>query len=144
MQLTLEKLYGELEKLKKRIEFLESVLIEEEASEEEVRAIEEYQIKKEAGELEFISFDDALKELGIDEAEIREEIHKKSKKLDHSTRVKIFAHLKLLEEGKKVDVKKIKGFGNIFRLRIGDYRVKFTIEGEEIIVFDRDKRDKAY
>lgn len=80
MQLTLEKLYGELEKLKKRIEFLESVLIEEEASEEEVRAIEEYQIKKEAGELEFISFDDALKELGIDEAEIREEIHKKSKK----------------------------------------------------------------
>ena len=80
MQLTLEKLYGELEKLKKRIEFHEAMLIEEEASEEEVRAIEEYQIKKEAGELELISFDDALKELGIDEAEIREEIHKKGKK----------------------------------------------------------------
>lgn len=69
---------------------------------------------------------------------------RKVKKLDHSTRVRIFAHLKLLEEGKKVDVKKIKGFENIFRLRIGDYRVKFTIEGEEIIVFDIDKREKAY
>jgi len=46
---------------------------------------------------------------------------RKVKKLDHSTRVRIFAHLKLLEEGKKIDVKKIKGFENIFRLRIGDY-----------------------
>jgi hypothetical protein len=80
MQRTVKKLYGDLEKLKKRVEFLESMLIEDEASEEEVRAIEEYQLKKEAGELEFISFVDALKELSIDEAEIREEIHKKGKK----------------------------------------------------------------
>jgi mRNA interferase RelE/StbE len=69
---------------------------------------------------------------------------RKVKKLDHSTQVRIFAHLKLLEEGKKVDMKKLKGFENIFRLRIGDYRVKFAIEGEEIIVFDMDKRENAY
>lgn len=61
------------------MESLESVLIEEEASEGEVRAMEEYQIKKEAGELEFISFDDALKELSIDEAEISPLPHPTSK-----------------------------------------------------------------
>lgn len=66
------------------------------------------------------------------------------KKLDRSTQIRILAHLKLLEAGKKVDVKKLKGFKNIFRLRVGEYRIKFAIENAEIIVFDIKKRGKSY
>jgi uncharacterized protein YjiS (DUF1127 family) len=80
MQLTVKDLYLELEALKKRVEVLESLIIEEESSEEEMEAINEYERKREAGELELLSFDDALKELGIDEAEIRKELYKGVKK----------------------------------------------------------------
>jgi hypothetical protein len=80
MQLTVKDLHLELEALKRRVEVLESLIIEEEASEEELEVINEYERKKEAGELELFSFDDALKELGIDEAEIRKELHKGVKK----------------------------------------------------------------
>jgi mRNA interferase RelE/StbE len=66
------------------------------------------------------------------------------KKLDRSTQIRILAHLKLFEAGKKVDVKKLKGFKNIFRLRVGEYRIKFAIENAEIIVFDVKKRGKIY
>jgi mRNA interferase RelE/StbE len=66
------------------------------------------------------------------------------KKLDRSIQIRILAHLKLFEAGKKVDVKKLKGFKNIFRLRVGEYRIKFAIENTEIIVFDVKKRGKSY
>ena len=66
------------------------------------------------------------------------------KKLDRSTQIRILAHLKLFEAGKKVDVKKLKGFKNIFRLRVGEYRIKFAVENAEVIVFDVKKRGMSY
>ena len=81
MQLTVNDLRVELEELKKRVEVLESLIIEEEASEEDMAVINEYEKKRAAGEIELLSFDDALMELGIDEAEIRKEIHQGVKSL---------------------------------------------------------------
>ena len=69
---------------------------------------------------------------------------KKLKKIDRRDQIRILAKLKMLEEGKKVDLIKLKGYENIYRLRVGDYRVKIYIEGDTAIVFDLEKRERAY
>jgi len=76
MELTIEDLYGEIERLKKRVDWLESALI----TREDIEIIEDFLKKKQEGKLELIGLDEAMKELGIDESEIREEISKETKK----------------------------------------------------------------
>ncbi|ADC66571.1 conserved hypothetical protein [Ferroglobus placidus DSM 10642] len=73
-KITLEQLAKDLEQLKKRVEYLESQLL----TKQDIIEIEEFLRKKDRGELELFSFDEALKELGIDEAEIRKEISKET------------------------------------------------------------------
>ncbi len=68
--ITLEKLAKDIELLKKRIEYLESQIL----TKQDIMEIEDFLRRKERGELELLSFDEALKELGIDESEIRKEI----------------------------------------------------------------------
>ncbi len=68
--ITLEKLAKDIEHLKKRIEYLESQIL----TKQDIMEIEDFLQRKERGELELLSFDEALKELGIDESEIRKEI----------------------------------------------------------------------
>jgi len=70
---TIEQLAKDLEQLRKRVEYLESQLL----TKEDIVVIEEFLKRRERGELELLSFDEALKELGIDEAEIRKEISEK-------------------------------------------------------------------
>ncbi|MFQ6054913.1 MAG: hypothetical protein ACE5KE_01845 [Methanosarcinales archaeon] len=43
--------------------------------------------------------------------------------------------MKLLEEGKKLDLIKLEGFENIYRLRVGDFRIKMYIEGGKAIAY---------
>ena len=66
---TVEQLFRELEILKRRVEYIESQLL----TKEDIVEIEVFLRKKEQGRLELLSFDEVLGELGIDEAEIREE-----------------------------------------------------------------------
>lgn len=42
------------------------------------------------------------------------------------------------------DVKKLKGFKNKYRLRAGDYRVLFELEGRCIVVYDVGHRKDVY
>lgn len=42
------------------------------------------------------------------------------------------------------DIKKLKGLENEYRLRVGDLRVLFTIEGNMIIIYDILPRGQAY
>ncbi len=72
--ITLEKLAKDIEYLKKRIEYLESQIL----TKQDIMEIEVFLQKKERGELELLSFNEALKELGIDEYEIRKEISEKT------------------------------------------------------------------
>ncbi len=72
--ITLEKLAKDIEHLKKRIEYLESQIL----TKQDIMEIEDFLQRKERGELELLSFDEALKELGIDESEIRKEISKET------------------------------------------------------------------
>ncbi len=72
--ITLEKLAKDIEQLKRRIEYLESQIL----TKQDIAEIEDFLQRKERGELELLSFDEALKELGIDESEIRKEISKET------------------------------------------------------------------
>ena len=69
---------------------------------------------------------------------------KKLKKLDKKTQIRILAKMKLLEEGKKLDLIKLEGFENIYRLRVGNFRIKMYIEGDKAIAFDVERRGRAY
>ena len=73
-KVTLEQLAKDLELLKRRVEYLESQLL----TKQDIIEIEEFLRKKDRGELELLSFEEALKELGIDEAEVRKEISKET------------------------------------------------------------------
>lgn len=47
---------------------------------------------------------------------------------------------------KRFDIKKIRGFDNIFRVRFGDYRLVYEIDKEEktIFILKLEKREKIY
>lgn len=42
------------------------------------------------------------------------------------------------------DIKKLQGYSNIYRIRIGDYRVIYEIEGETVIIDAILPRGEAY
>lgn len=72
--ITLEKLAKDIEHLKKRIEYLESQIL----TKQDIMEIEDFLQRRKKEELELLSFDEVLRELGIDESEIRKEISKKT------------------------------------------------------------------
>ena len=49
-----------------------------------------------------------------------------------------------LQEDMTADVKKLKGFKNKYRLRAGNYRVLFELEGDTIVVYDVGDRKDIY
>ena len=58
--------------------------------------------------------------------------------LDKSTRVRILNHLKILTENPRhpeLDIKKMQGRPNLYRLRVGNYRILYTIKGDILVVF---------
>jgi len=65
-------------------------------------------------------------------------------KLPRRDQIRILAKLKVFEETERGDVVKLKGYDNIYRFRVGDFRLKLWIEGDECIVFDIEKRERAY
>ena len=42
------------------------------------------------------------------------------------------------------DIKKLKGFTNIYRIRVGDYRILYELEDETITILDVLPRGAAY
>jgi len=51
---------------------------------------------------------------------------------------------KLLENPYSYPYKKIKGKERMYRIRVGDYRILYTIEENAIIVLKIDTREKVY
>jgi mRNA interferase RelE/StbE len=49
-----------------------------------------------------------------------------------------------LQDGLSADVKKLKGFKNKYRLRAGNYRVLFELEGGTVVVYDVGDRKNIY
>jgi mRNA-degrading endonuclease RelE of RelBE toxin-antitoxin system len=81
-------------------------------------------------------------------------LHEKAEKfldmLDSKTRISIKDHLKMLSKdpySRALDTKKLKGIGKkpyIFRLRVGNYRIIYFIQQNEILVTDIVRRETGY
>ena len=66
-------------------------------------------------------------------------------RLDEDTRARIKEKLKLLADNPfALPYKKIKGRENTYRIRVGDYRVIYTVRGHEVRILKIDRREKIY
>lgn len=75
------------------------------------------------------------------EIQITKTAIKDIKKLDTTTRDRILKGIYKLPLG---DVKRLQGYINYYRLRIGDFRVIYSVSGETIIVSAVLPRGEAY
>ena len=73
--------------------------------------------------------------------EITKSAKKSMKKMDAATRNRIIAGIQKIPSG---DIRKLQGYENDYRLRIGDYRILYTITGDLITVNDVLPRGEAY
>ena len=71
------------------------------------------------------------------EIKFYKEAYKNLQKQDNKTRNRILDHLNLISENPRdpeLDIKKMQGVDNQFRLRIGPFRVVYSIRDNELIV----------
>jgi len=52
--------------------------------------------------------------------------------------------IELVQDGLTADVKKLKGFKRKYRLRAGNYRVLFELEGTTLVIYDVGDRKNIY
>jgi mRNA interferase RelE/StbE len=64
--------------------------------------------------------------------------------LERPTARRILEKIRDLENGLVGDVKRLTNFTPEYRLRVGDYRVLFEIEGERVIIYRVKHRSRAY
>ncbi|MFH1108538.1 MAG: type II toxin-antitoxin system RelE/ParE family toxin [Planctomycetota bacterium] len=57
---------------------------------------------------------------------------------------RIIAKIGLLQEGLAGDVRRLTNFTPEYRLRVGDYRVLFEIEGDQIVIYRIRHRREVY
>ena len=75
-------------------------------------------------------------------------IKKKAKKfidkLPANERKRVVSAIELLPNGE--DIKKLKGYDGLLRLRVGDYRIIYTVDNGKLVVFviDIDNRGDVY
>ena len=75
-------------------------------------------------------------------------IKKKAKKfidkLPKNEKIRVVRAIEMLPDGE--DIKKLKGYGDLLRLRIGAYRIIYTVDHGELIVYviDAGNRGKIY
>jgi mRNA interferase RelE/StbE len=66
-------------------------------------------------------------------------------KLDEDTRKRIKEKLRLLADNPfSLPYRKIKGRESTYRIRIGDYRVIYSVRGNEVRILKIDKRERVY
>lgn len=65
-------------------------------------------------------------------------------KLSRDNVVRVIEKIEGLQSGLKGDVKRLTNFSPEYRLRVGDYRVLFEVEGNDIIVYRVIHRREAY
>jgi len=76
--------------------------------------------------------------------EIAARAHKDLRALDHMDARRILGKLILLEVDLGGDVTRLTEFRPEYRLRVGDYRVLFDLEGDSVVVRRVLHRSKAY
>jgi len=75
---------------------------------------------------------------------------KEISRLEREVQKKILEHIELLRENPfeprpKVDIALVKGEKvRLYRLRVGEYRVFYAVEGEKVIILGVEHRGRAY
>lgn len=64
--------------------------------------------------------------------------------LDRSTTRRVLEKIRDLEKNLAGDVKRLTNYTPEYRLRVGDYRVLFEIEGDRVIIYRIKHRSRAY
>ena len=76
---------------------------------------------------------------------IQERAKKDLKRIDKQNVIKILKNIKKLENYPNIsNIKILKNFYPPKRLRVGDYRILFDVEGDTIIIFNIKHRKEAY
>jgi len=78
------------------------------------------------------------------EIEIREKADKDLRHITKDEAKRITAKVINLENGLTGDIKKLTNYKPEYRLRVGDYRVLFEVEGSKIIIYRILHRREAY
>lgn len=78
------------------------------------------------------------------ELEIKDEAMASIRKLGAAERRAVGYKLHGLQKNFSGDVKKLKGSKNEYRLRVGDLRVLFEVEGKRLVVFAIGNRKDIY
>ncbi len=65
-------------------------------------------------------------------------------KLPPNTQTRILEKVELMQDDLQGDVKRLTDFTPEYRLRVGDYRVLFEIELEDVVIYRIKHRSKAY
>jgi mRNA interferase RelE/StbE len=69
---------------------------------------------------------------------------KDGKKIPSNELVRIFEKIEALQDDLAGDVKRLTDFHPEYRLRVGDYRVLFEIEHDQVVVYRIRHRKDAY
>lgn len=78
------------------------------------------------------------------EIEIKPNAEKDLRAIDKKDAVRILEKLLSLENGLSGDIKKLTNFSPEYRLRIGNYRALFEIDGNSIIIYRVLHRQESY
>lgn len=76
--------------------------------------------------------------------EFRSRALKDLKALNADLQKRILSKIELLKNDLSGDVKKLKNFSPEYRLRVGDYRILFAVEGMVVTIYRVKHRRRAY
>ena len=73
---------------------------------------------------------------------------KQFRKLPKQAQERVLDALKRLEKNglsARIDLKKLRGYSRHYRIRLGDYRIRFELSADQtIVVYSISQREKAY
>ena len=77
---------------------------------------------------------------------IEKKARRQIEKLTEDVKARIIEALKELEKGfsARLDIKKLKGTKNHYRIRVGDYRILFVLDSDITYVYDISHRRNVY
>ena len=145
----LNDILKEIKSLNKRMDRIEWLLIDSKIEEveptpEEVNIISEYEKEKSKGNIVFKSFN----QVNLLDLLISPKAEKQLLSLPKDIQENIRRNLNiLLDEGLRssIDIKKLAGYSNHYRIRIGEYRVRMEFEKpDKLKIYWIGKRSKAY
>lgn len=79
--------------------------------------------------------------------ELSKPFEKDLKRLSHEIQIEIAKTIRKIENSENLtdfDVKKLKGYKNNFRIRVGGYRIGFFVENDTLVLARVAKRDEIY